>query len=365
MTRYVIAFLLAASVLAAQTNAADDLLKLTDQLEAAIQANDWAKAGQLSRQLREAVHTARDQSMAAAGHDLADTILSWLPADTETLVVAQQPFAIVVLDRNDIPNALEWARSYVLGLLDAAEKEAMFKALNGRTVRLAALAARRFGEEEPLQTTPRAGEPAPLGVIPYQGCAVYAFADPVPDQVITRPPEDSIMGYRVWTSKGSQNDQPDANTYFVSLLKPDLMMVCNNREFFREMISSVDSSPHRRALPAGLPEWKQVDRTAPLWAVCHYSESSAALARSSLGEEDPGVTGITVEFGLTSGAVRARMVSRTNPWKDLVDNAEFHGAAKSREVDRGVWELSVEGKPEAGGMAVLWLIGLLGFVVLV
>jgi hypothetical protein len=352
-------------VLAAQTNAADDLLKLTDQLEAAIQANDWAKAAQLSRQLREAVHSARDQSMAAAGHDLADTILSWLPADTETLVVAQQPFAIVVLDRNDIPNALEWARSYVLGLLDAAEKEAVFKALNGRTVRLAALAARRFGEEEPSKATPRAGEPAPLGMIPYQGCAVYAFADPVPDAIIARPPEDSIRGYRVWTSKGSQNDQPDANTYFVSLLKPDLMMVCNNREFFREMISSVDSSPHRRALPAGLLEWKQVDRTSPLWAVSHYTESSPAPAILSPEGDDPGATGIAVEFGLASGAVKARIVSKTDPWKDLVKNPEFNGAARSREVERGVWELSVEGKPEAAAMAVFALMGLLGFVVLI
>jgi hypothetical protein len=341
------------------------LLKLTDEVEAAIQDNDWPKAARLSRQLREAVHEARDQSMAAAGHELADTILSWLPADTETLVVSQQPFAIAAPDRTSIPRALELARSYVLGLLEAPEKEALFKALDGRTVRLAALAARRFFEEEPSRATAGDNGPVPLGMVPYQGCAVYAFADPVPNAILARPPEDSIMGRRVWTSKGSQNDLPDADTYFVSLIKPDLMMVCNNREFFREIVSRIGSPPQRRALPPDLPEWKQVDRSAPLWAVSHYRGNTVVLASISPEGEDFGATGIAVEFGLASGAVKARMVSKTDPWKELVGHEEFNGAARSREVESGVWELSVDGKPEAAGLAVFALMALLGFVVLV
>jgi len=276
--------------------------------------------------------------------------------------VAQEPFTIVPEDRTAFQPALAMAQGYVLGLLAAAEKENVLKGLTGRTVRLAVLAARRFGEDE--RETPPDAQGGALGMIPYQGCAVYAFSEPVKESLLGRPPEDSIMGYRVWISKGSQNDWPDTDTYLVSLLKPDLMLVCNHRQFFSEVVSRIGSSPERRALPANLPEWSQVDRSAPLWAICHYGDYAALTGLISNGE-DLGATGLTVEFGLASGAVRARMIAKSDPWKKAVNDPQFAGAAKSREAAHGIWELSVEGKPEAGFMAVFVLMALLGFVVAV
>jgi len=58
------------------------------------------------------------------------------------------------------------------------------------------------------------------------------------------------------------------------------------------------------------------------------------------------------------------MLARDDPWQELAANQEFSGAARSRALEKGVWELSVEGKPEAAGMAVFSLMALLGFVVL-
>jgi hypothetical protein len=363
MTRTLTLLLLAAAALAAQPLSKADLLKLTDELETAVQTSDWPKAAELSRSLKSAVQDARNQSMAAGGSEFAESVLTWLPSDTETLVVGQQPFAISTQDDTKIPSALEGAQSYVLGLLAAAEKQNLFKNLVGRTVRLAVLGARRFGEETPGYRPP-GDQPGPLGMIPYQGCAVYAFTEPVAESILSRPSEDSIMGHRVWTSKGSQNDSHDTETYFVSLLKPDLMLACNHRGFFQEMVSRMSLPRQARALPADLPEWKQLDRTAPLWAICHYPANSGVLAALSPEGKDFGATGVTLEFGLASGAVRARMISKLDPWQDLVENPEFKGAAKSREVAKGVWELSVDGKPDAAMFAVFALMATVGFIVL-
>jgi hypothetical protein len=362
--RLVALFFLGAAIAAAQPSAKDDVLKLTDQLDAAIQAGDWAQAAQISRALKRAAEDARNQSMAVQGSELADSILAWLPPDAQTLVVAQQPFTVVERDERKLPSALQMAQSYVLGPLGAAEKENLFRALAGRTVRLAAIGARAFGEEP--EEAPAPNSPAPLGMIPYQGCGVYAFTEPVGQSIFGRPPEDSIMGYRVWVSKGTQNDTKDRETYLVALIKPDLMLSCNHREFFQEMVARMALARQPRALPANLSEWKYVDRTAPLWGISHYTEKQREMVAGLSG---PGAnieaTGLTVAFGLGGDVTKARVISKSNPWQALADSPDFRGAAKSREAASGVWELTVEGKPEAAGMAAFALMAYLGFVVLI
>jgi hypothetical protein len=362
MMRTLIVLLLAASELFAQTTGKVDLLKRTEELEALIAAGEWGKASELSRALRVAVTEARNRSLAAKGSELADSILDWLPADTETLVVAQEPFSITKQDQTGIPTALRLAQDYVLGLLAVAENEKLAEALLGRTIRLAALGARRFENHPPLQN-----DVLPLGMIAYQGCAVYAFAEPLPEAILSRPSDDSVIGHRVWISKGTQNDRPNSDTYLVSLLQPDLMTVCNNREFFQEIVSRKGIPREARALPPELPEWKHLDRTAPLWAICHYRPDGLLvhlLDRSDAGSGSE-ATGVAVEFGLASGVTRARMISKSDPWMGFADNAEFHGAAKSRKVADGVWELSISDNPEAANMTAFALMGMVGFVVLI
>jgi hypothetical protein len=360
MMRMLTMLLLATSALVAQTSGKVDLLKRTEELERLIAAGEWGKASDLSRSLKDAVTEARNRSLAASGSELADSILNWLPADTETLVVAQEPFSITKQDQTTIPTALQMAQNYVLGLLDVAEKGKLAEEVLGRTVRLAALGARHFGNHPPGKNNS-----IPLGMIAYQGCALYGFAESLPESILSRPSDDSVMGHRVWISKGTQSDRPDTDTYFVSLLQPDLLTVCNNREFFQEIVSRRGLPQQSRALPADLPEWKLVDRTAPLWAICHYRQDGLLVHLLQDPRSDPGATGIAVEFGRASGITRARMISKSDPWKSLTGQGDFHGAAKSRKVADGVWELSVSDDPEAAGMTAFALMTMLGFVVLI
>lgn len=362
--RTALLMLAAAAATAAQTAPTVDLLQRTDEVESAIRQGDWARAARLTRELKQAVENARDQALAASGSELAASMLVWLPPDTETLVVAQKPFTIVGKDRGKIPTTLQVAQGYLSVLLAGAEKGELFKALQGHTVRFAAVGAGHFGEERPSDDPN--GERRPrLGMIPFQGCGVYAFAEPVPESLLSRPPNESIMGHAVWTSSGSHDDPTDPETHFLSLLQPDLAIVCNDRAFLNEMLTRMASTAGNgaRALPPDLPEWKNVDRSAPVWAIRHLRSKGPWLAAVLGDPSDVGATGLTVEFGLPSGRARARILSPSDPWKKVVGIREFQGAAKSRQASPGIWELSVDDKPETAPITALLLMGVLGFLV--
>ncbi len=302
--------------------------------------------------------------MATNANELADSILDWLPVDTETIIVAQEPFSLIEHDQNGSLKALTMAQGYVLGLLAGAEDEKLEKALLGRTIRLAALGARAFADHPPDERNA-----SPFGLIAYQGCATYAFAEPIPESSLSRQPDEALMGHPLWVSKSTQNDQPDTDAYLVVIPNPDLLIVCNNRDFLTAMVSRMASPQKARALPADLPEWKLVDRHTPLWAVRHYRTEREKVdpsnARNILAlESDPEAAGLIVEFGLASDAALARMLSKSDPWKEFASNQEFHSAAQSRKLAKGVWELSITGNPEAAGMSVLALMAVLGFAVL-
>jgi hypothetical protein len=145
------------------------------------------------------------------------------------------------------------------------------------------------------------------------------------------------------------------------------MLVCNDREFFTQMVSRMAVIQTPRALPTDLKEWRYLDRSAPVWAIRYFRRDRVGADPSISmldSEKDPEATGLIVEFGIDGGAT-AIMLAKSDPWVDLGESPDFHGAAASRSVGDGVWELSVANKPEAGPIAVFALMAFLGFVVLV
>jgi hypothetical protein len=250
----------------------------------------------------------------------------------------------------------------VLGLLGAAEGEGLFKAMQGRTVRLAAFGAGKFAEHPPDERS----HTVPLGLIAYEGCSLYAFAEALPETVLERPPDEVILGNRAWISLGSQNDVPQTDTYLVISPRPDLILVCNDREFLRQMVLRMATPDGPRALPSDLPEWRQVDRGAPLWAIRHFRADRADVdpthPRQLIESDATQVIGMVLKVD-SAGAIQARMLSQADPWKKIVESDEFHGAAKSTRVADGVWELYVANKPEAALFAVFAMMAALGLAI--
>jgi hypothetical protein len=332
-------------VLCASLSYGQEIQQDIDQLQSVINGGDWAKAAELSRSLKEKVMDARNQALARRGAGLVDSILTWLPQDTETLLVAQEPFTV--------SGGKTAAAPYLASLLAAAEKGELLKRFGSRTFTLAAVGARKFGEGGPTDNVPR------LGMIPYEGCAVFQLPEMPGDVLLNRVPEEKLEGHSVWLSRGSEGDGPDWETIYVTMLDPQLLTACNSHEFLREMLSRKSMPRQPRALPEDLPEWSLVDRNSPVWGISHYRNGGPLREMM----QAPDASGIAVNFGNT--AVTARMISKTDPWGRFANLPEFQGGARTRLVDSGVWEFSVSAQGQTGSMGVFALMGAMGFVVVI
>jgi hypothetical protein len=355
------AFLFCALALSAQEPRvnSENLLVLTDRLRAAMEAGDWRKAAELSNTLKNATAEARDRALLGKNSEEIDRVLGWLPENAETNVVAQQPFILSKTDPNSVPDGLTEARGYVLGLL----AEEQLKGLYGSTVRFGVLGARRF---EMRKADERGA--IPLGMIAYQGCAVYAFGTAVQEAAFTRPPDTVILGHEVWTPTGEESD----GKFLISFLKPDLILACNDKDFFSSVLSRINESPKETKFRR-LPEWSQVDHSAPVWGVRHFipeardSDPTHPAKDGVTGASDPGAIGITLQVGLPVGKVSGRWLStsKKNYWDDLVGSPDFKNAASARKISEGVWELSANDESGPGTFAVFAFMAMLGFAVLV
>jgi hypothetical protein len=115
MKQLAIIVVLCAQSLCAQVSSPsqDELLSLTDQLRSAMAAGDWKAAASLSATLNDAVRQARNSSLSATNLKQIGSVLSWLPKNTETIVVAQQPFTFPAANAQKV--AVRWPHFAVCG----------------------------------------------------------------------------------------------------------------------------------------------------------------------------------------------------------------------------------------------------------
>jgi hypothetical protein len=372
----VFAVFLAAGVTPAQTPVETaNLLSLTDHLQSAIDAEDWPRAAELSRALRQAVTESRNTALANKSEEQINAALGWLPANTETVIVAKEAFKLDFNSRRSSapPGALRLMQSYTLTPVSSRAAEELTAKLEGQTLRFAVFAARRFQNHQP-----GAGNAVPHGLIAYQGCGLYGMAKPVAGQPMTRPPDESLMGYPTWTARGGGAEYPAAGdsraeTIFIAQPKPDLLLACNDRNFFSEILARIDAPPRARAFAQDGPELKLVDRSAPLWAFRRFLPERAGVDPSYpsgggvMGIADTDASAVVFEAGAPKMAIRAQWISksRVNPWQALAAIPDFRGTAKVQMNRDGLWQIAVEQDGSASLYAALALMGILGFVTVV
>ncbi|OGV71618.1 MAG: hypothetical protein A3K18_22275 [Lentisphaerae bacterium RIFOXYA12_64_32] len=78
-----------------------------------------------------------------------------------------------------------------------------------------------------------------------------------------------------------------------------------------------------------------------------------------------GAVGITVMFGPERYAAKSRAIGQSDPWGPYVVTGDLKGAAKSREVGSGVWEITVDGGPHPADAAVFMFVISLGFIMFI
>ena len=91
----------------------------------------------------------------------------------------------------------------------------------------------------------------------------------------------------------------------------------NKIDFLREILSRLSEAPSERAIPANLPEWKQVDVTARSWGIRHYN-------RANLPFDNAG----TYSMGFASG--NATVPSKADGAKD--ENNESETASSDEDT---------------------------------
>ena len=372
LKRAISAFLciaLAAPAVAQTPAETAELLSLSGNLRNALRADDLVRAAALSAVLKEELRAIRNRALAGRVDEEIETILGWLPTDTETLLVAREAFTLDIASAVPQTTALRLAQGYALLPLMAGPLADLSAKLAGQTLRHAVFAARRFQNHQPAP-----GRPQPLGLIAWQGCGLYGVPKAFDLPALSRAPEEMLFGFEAWSFKAASGEAarpaPGLETLLVARPKPDLIAVCNDRGFLSDLLSRIGVPQTVPVFPPGSPLLKAVDRTAPLWAVRRFLPERAALdpthpaSGGMLGIADPDATGVAVEIGKRS-PVRATWLSksRANPWQALAAMPALRGSVGVQQNADALWQLTAA--PDSPGLLVgFTLMGVLGFVAL-
>jgi hypothetical protein len=249
---------------------------------------------------------------------VVEQALSWLPADTESVVAANGPFPFPNLqpddddDRDNASGAQPAApvsevaeirdrfRSLPLSLFGifGSKKSPLGPTSFRANVLLAIEGARHFGP------------PHGLGIGLYQGCDVAIFDHDITadtDAILKSAAKkilktEKIEGHQVTVFR--EKLEEDTWTSYVTFPKPNLAIVATNQAYLREVLLRIDGKTGLRALPPTLPEWKYADTHAEFWTLRHFDRegmktdpSSPFWGENSQTVADKQAIGFTFKFG--------------------------------------------------------------------
>ena len=218
------------------------------------------------------------KAAASENPNTIDEVLSWLPADTETVTVANGPFwmsdfGFSETEQKDPLNSaqiLEKAfQSLTLGLF-GFKKSNLAQNLERQKVVLAIEGSRHFRSAQGL------------GELPYEGCAIAVFADDlgvrsasfIRDTVKVASRSEQIEGQNVVVFQDKLEE--DLWTVFVAFPKKNVVIVAADEGFLREVLKRIQGHAGARALPDTLPEWKYVNKKSQFWGLRHFDNSQFA-----------------------------------------------------------------------------------------
>jgi len=292
--------------------------------------------------------------------------LNWLPEDTETVIVAQVPFEIPQPTSEQLK--FDEAITFLpFGPVLRLRDEMLYKELVGQKVLCAIEGSRRF-------TAPRH-----LGMMPYQGAHILQF-DLAADGALQK-------AFRICQQKADKNielagervavfiekHESDKWSFFVSRPQPGVLICATNQAFLEETLKRIGRKPDRRALPADLPEWKQVDINAHVWAIRHYRKESAENDPSSplrpkaaANVPDPDAIGLVFWYRPEiDKLIRVRYLSGAENALELITESWRHptdGLTRDiKQIEPGVVEIAISVSDEiTAPMFLMVFLGILG-----
>ena len=262
-----------------------------------------------------------------------EELLWWLPADTESVIAARGPFEVPATQKDKDDTSHDTARkkvpqSEILREFERQSVELLYfhsldlpAFLRGSTVAFAMQGSRHFRE--------------PLGgaeVMSFEGCSIVVFGSAFGErgtdlmQSLARKAgrTESVAGISVVVFQ--QEFLGADYEWFVSLPRPNVLLVANNLVYLREVLERMTQRKGPRALPAELPEWRFLETDTRFWALRHYDRTQAKLDPTSpfgsvrtFGPEDQQAVGVI--FALQPGNQRKAVITSVSGDDNLVEDA--------------------------------------------
>jgi hypothetical protein len=203
-------------------------------------------------------------------------VLSWLPGDTETVIVGRDfllaDFAELLKSRDSYTKQIAF-QQMALGWPWGLKNGTLAHYVRGERVLLAVGGARHFRL------------PKSLGLMPYEGCTLIAFTNNQRDRLDAffkgaskeALKVEEIEGHRILVFQ--QRPESDIWTTFVGLPRPNLLLLATNIDYLKEVLSRLGGESGPRALPESEPQWQYVDTSAQFWGLRRFDRSQ--------GDKDP------------------------------------------------------------------------------
>jgi len=313
-------------------------------------------------------------------------VLYWLPADTETVLGANGPFAWDPRALSNDPPSQEGmtatelemqSRMFPLTLLNF-KSGGFGEFIKGKTVLMAIEGSRRF-------RAPRA-----LGLMRYEGCLVIVFIPTVSldGPAFMRAAANSAVRFeehnRTRVAVFEEKSEDDTWTTFVGLPRSNVAVVATNLDYLVALLDRMRGTPGTRALPQDLSEWKHVNTNAPVWGVRHYLKpgakldpSSPLLGRNAANVPDANAVGVTFSFAPAAERTATVGYLSTNPdvrrilsgylmMEDAATAAPREFQMRLRQPATGVLEASIKlSATEAIQRLLFGLMAMLGHAIYV
>ena len=296
-------------------------------------------------------------------------VFDWLPADTETVIVAQGPLEIRAQPTkpDELPPLAETMESLTVSIATGFDANWGLDLPRGLKIRLAIEGSRSF----------RA--PKGLGLMPYAGCQILQFEGSAEKAVQTAFAECLANSEEKTQLRGKQvaivnhKIESDDWTFFIAHPRPDILLCATDQAYLEEVLQRMEKKPDKRALPADLPEWKHVNVKARVWALRHFRKEGAERDPSSpLGENafatarHPEALGIVFSYDPNAENVaKVRYLSGNKNALRLVESEWVRPSdkltPKVQQIAPGVVEISTSvGDPESRSSFLMMLLGILG-----
>lgn len=300
--------------------------------------------------------------------------IGWLPADTETVMVARGGFVLPDLSKDvddavaehnglrdqipvkDIAAHLELDTVMVMAYLPELGQQ-----LSGQRV---AIAVRGLRHPRDSAT----GE----GLMRSEGCLVLILEKDLGQNALSssagpKITQETIASYPVLVA------QDDEDTVLTAQPLPNIVIIATDRSYLAEVLARMAGRSGRRALPSSLSEWNHVDTSARFWAVRHFDHTQADEDPSSPfrpdleAERDEQAVGVTFSLEPGKPALVTYLTGDKNflakvksPYSQV--EPEFEDVdIIYRELEPGVYQMSFNLTDDNSVMALSfrlgWLLG--------